>query len=54
MSRLGHVLWFIAFGLMLLAYFAHHHPSGVWMLYALAAVPATLIAFIVGGWPTAS
>lgn len=54
MTRLGHVLWFIAFALMLLTFFAYHDPSGVWMLYAIAAVPATLVAFIVAGLPTAS
>jgi len=51
MNRLGQVLWFIAFVLVALAIAASGHSSGIWVLYAGAAVPAVLLAFLIGGPP---
>lgn len=51
MERFGQVLWFIAFVLIALAIAAYPHDSGIWVLYGAAAVPATLLAFLIGGLP---
>lgn len=42
------LLWLIAFALIALAALAYPHDSGIWVLYAAAAVPATLLALIAG------
>jgi len=51
MGRFGQVLWLIAFVLIALTLLAVKHESGIWVLYAAAAVPATLLAYVIAGPP---
>lgn len=50
-GRFGQVLWFIAFALIAMALLSYPHDSGIWVLYAAAAVPAVLLAFVIAGPP---